>query len=122
MMVVQKVKDIGVLAAIGGSPRSVGAVFLLGGLAVALFGTALGLGAGVLSAANLNAANEWMYANFQLELFPRRLFDLREVPCRLEPSWAATVAVGAIALAVVVAAVPARKASRMNPVLCLAHE
>jgi lipoprotein-releasing system permease protein len=122
MMVVQKVKDIGVLAAIGGSPRSVGGVFLVGGLAVALLGAALGLLAGVLSAANLNAANEWMYAHFQLELFPRRLFDLREVPCRLEPTWAAGVAIGAVALAVVVAAIPARKAARMNPVLCLAHE
>lgn len=122
MMVVQKIKDIGVLAAIGGSPRSVGGVFLLGGLAVALLGTVLGLAAGVGSALQLNAANEWMYANFQLELFPRRLFDLREVPCRLEPSWIATVAVGAIALAVVVAAIPSRKAARMNPVLCLAHE
>jgi lipoprotein-releasing system permease protein len=122
MMVVQKVKDIGILAAIGGSPRSVGGVFLVNGLAVALLGTALGLLAGVLSAWNLNAANEWMFANFQLELFPRRLFDLREVPCRLEPSWIATVAIGAIALALIVAAVPSRQAARMHPVLCLGHE
>jgi lipoprotein-releasing system permease protein len=122
MMVVQKVKDIGILAAIGGSPRSVGGVFLVSGLAVALVGTALGLLAGVLSAWNLNAANEWMFANFQLELFPRRLFDLREVPCRLEPSWIATVAAGAIALAVIVAAVPSRQAARMHPVLCLSRE
>ncbi|MBM3963320.1 MAG: ABC transporter permease, partial [Planctomycetes bacterium] len=122
MMVVQKVKDIGILAALGGSPRSVGGVFLVSGLAVALVGTALGLLAGVLSAWNLNAANEWMFANFQLELFPRRLFDLREVPCRLEPSWIATVAAGAIALAVIVAAVPSRQAARMHPVLCLSRE
>ncbi|MFN7671988.1 MAG: ABC transporter permease [Planctomycetota bacterium] len=122
MMVVQKVKDIGILAALGGSPRSVGGVFLVSGLAVALVGTTLGLLAGVLSAWNLNAANEWMFANFQLELFPRRLFDLREVPCRLEPSWIATVAAGAVALAVIVAAVPSRQAARMHPVLCLSRE
>ena len=122
MMVVQKVKDIGILAAIGGAPRAIGAVFLLGGLVVALIGTTLGVAAGVTSAVYLNDANEWMFANTGLELFPRQMFDLREVPCRLVPSWIALVAVGAVVLALVVAAIPSRRAARMNPVEALSYE
>lgn len=122
MMVVQKIKDIGILAAVGGSPRSIGAVFLLGGLAVGVVGTALGVLAGVFSARYLNDANDWLYATCGVELFPRSLFDLRAVPCDLQPSWVAAVAAGAIALSVLVAAVPARKAARLDPVAALAHE
>ncbi len=122
MMVVQKVRDIGILAAIGGSPRGIGAVFLLGGLTVAVVGTLLGVGTGVLSALALNDVNDWLHAQTGLELFPRRLFDLREVPCRLAPSWIATVAIGAVVLALVVAFIPSRKAARMHPVEALSHE
>lgn len=122
MMVVQKWKDIGILSALGGTPRAVGAVFLLCGLVVAVLGTALGTGIGTLSALYLNDANEWLFAATGLELFPRRLFDLQRVPVRLEPTWLLQVATGAIVLALLVALFPARKAARMNPVQALAHE
>jgi lipoprotein-releasing system permease protein len=122
MMVTQKVKDIGILAAVGGSPRGIGLVFLFGGLAVALVGTLLGVGIGVLSAVYLNDANDWFFANTGLELFPRRLFDLPAVPCDLAPSWIAKVAIGAVVLALVVAFVPSRKAARMHPVAALSYE
>ncbi len=122
MMVVQKWKDIGILSALGGTPRNVGAVFLLCGLVVAVLGAALGTGLGTLSALHLNDANEWLFATAGLELFPRRLFDLQQVPVRLEPAWLLQVAFGAILLALVVALFPARKAARMNPVQALAHE
>lgn len=122
MMVTQKVKDIGILAAIGGSPRSIGMVFLLGGLTVALIGTSLGIATGVLSAIYLNDANDWFFAHTGLELFPRRLFDLRAVPCDLAPSWIAKVAIGALLLALLVAFLPSRKAARMNPVTALSYE
>lgn len=122
MMVAQKVKDIGILAAIGGGPRDIGRVFLLGGIVVAVLGTLLGVLAGVASATLLNPVNDWLYGTFGWELFPRDLFDLQQIPCDLEPSWIATVAVGASVLSLVVAFLPARKAARMNPVKALSYE
>jgi lipoprotein-releasing system permease protein len=122
MMVVQKVKDIGILAALGGTPRSIGSVFLFGGVTVAAIGTALGIGIGMLSVQWLNPVNDWLYARTGAELFPRRLFDMKAIPCQLEASWIATVGIGAVVLAVVTAFVPSRKAARMNPVLALSHE
>jgi lipoprotein-releasing system permease protein len=122
MMVVQKWKDIGILSALGGTPRAVGAVFLLCGLVVAVLGTVLGTALGTLSALCLNDANEWLFATTGLELFPRRLFDLQQVPVRLDATWLLQVASGAIVFAVLVALFPARKAARMNPVQAFAHE
>ena len=122
MMVTQKVKDIGIVAAVGGSPAGIGGVFLIGGVVVGVIGTALGVAAGLLSSIWLNPANEWLYDTFGVELFPRGLFDLDGVPCHLEPSWVVTVAVGAVLLAVVVAFLPARKAARLNPVTALSFE
>lgn len=122
MMVVQKVKDIGILAAVGGAPRDIGRVFLLSGTVVAAVGTLLGVFAGLASAALLNPFNDWLYRTFGVELFPRNLFDLPQIPCALEPSWIVTVAVGASALALLVAFLPARKAARMNPVKALSYE
>ncbi|HEB52282.1 MAG TPA: ABC transporter permease [bacterium] len=124
MMVVQKIKDIGIVAAVGGSPRGIGTVFLLTGTIIAVLGTGLGVLAGVLSAMWLNPINEWIYriSGGRLELFPRALFDLQGIPCHLEPSWIVTVSAFAILLAVTVAFVPARRAARMHPVTALSFE
>ncbi len=122
MMVVQKWKDIGILAAIGGTPRGIGLVFVACGFVIGTLGAAFGAGFGLLSVHYLNDVNEWLYEMWRIELFPRQLFDLPRIPCRLEPAWAAEVAVGALLLALLVAFVPARKASAMNPVKALSYE
>ena len=122
MMVVQKIKDIGILAAVGGAPRDIGSVFLMTGTVVGVTGSLLGVIAGLLSSIWINPVNDWVYANFEIELFPRETFDLDGIPCHLDPAWVVAVTVGAIALSVVVAFIPARKASRMNPVTALSFE
>jgi ABC-type lipoprotein release transport system permease subunit len=122
MMVVQKWKDIGILAALGGTPRGIGAVYLLCGFVVAMVGALLGSGLGALSVHYLNDLNDWLFAETGLELFPRALFDLQKVPVRLETSWLLSVALGSMVLSLVVAYVPSRKASRMNPVKALSYE
>lgn len=122
MMVVQKWKDVGILAAVGGAPRGIGAVFLFCGLVVGVVGAAIGVAAGMLSIHYINDVNEWLFAHFNIEMFPRLLFDLPTIPVWLEPSWIAEVALGAVLLALVVALLPARKAARMPPVRALSYE
>lgn len=122
MMVMQKVKDIGILLAIGGSPRGIGLVFLLCGAVVGGVGVLLGTAIGTLSAHYLNDINDWLAVTFQLELFPKNLFDLPSVPCRMESAWVVQVAIGAFLLALLVAFLPARKASRWHPVQALSYE
>ncbi len=122
MMVVQKWKDVGILAAIGGTPRGIGTTFLLCGLVVAVVGAILGTTMGGLSVHYLNDFNDWLFRTANVELFPRNLFDLQQVPVRLDPAWLALVACTSVGLALVTAVVPARKAARMNPVKALSYE
>ncbi len=122
MMVVQKWKDVGIAAAIGGSPQQIGQVFLLCGAVVGSLGALLGATAGLVTAFHLNDLNDWLYAQFQLELFPRALFDLPRIPVHVDPDWVVLVAVGALLLALLVSWLPARAAARMNPVQAISYE
>lgn len=122
LMVIQKVKDVGILAAVGGSPRGIGSIFLICGLVVGGIGALLGALSGWLSVHYLNDINDWVYATWKLSLFPRHLFDLPIIPVRLETDWIIQVASGALLLALVVAMLPARKAARMDPVNALSYE
>jgi lipoprotein-releasing system permease protein len=122
MMVSQKVKDIGILTALGGSPRGVGQIFTRCGLVIGVVGTTCGAAAGIAFLRVLNPLDRWMLATFDVALFPPDLFDLQEVPYRVETAWVVGFALGALVLTLVVAWLPARKAARMHPVEALSYE
>lgn len=122
MMVTQKTKDIGILCALGGSPRGIGQIFTHCGIVIGTFGVLGGTGLGLLTLDSLNSINEWLFEQTGFELFPRTLFDLPKVPYRIEPGWTIAVAVGSFLLTLFVAWLPARKAARMQPVKALSYE
>lgn len=122
MMVVQKWKDIGILASIGGTPRGIGAVFVFCGIVVGGLGALLGGVIGALSVHYLNDVNDWARETMGQSLFPDHLFDLRQIPVHLETNWVVQVALGALVLSLIVAILPARKAARMEPVTALSYE
>lgn len=122
MMVTQKTKDIGILCALGGSPRGIGQIFTRCGFVIGALGVVGGIGLGLLTLHSLNGINEWLFEQTGFELFPRTLFDLPKVPYRIEPTWTVAVAVGSFLLTLFVAWLPARKAARMQPVKALSYE
>ncbi|MEZ5965147.1 MAG: FtsX-like permease family protein [Planctomycetota bacterium] len=120
MMVMQKVRDIGILTSMGGTGRGVQTIFLVGGLAIAGVGSAIGVVAGVASALYLNPINDFSRRTFGRELFPTDVYALNQIPYELDGRWIVQVVVAAIALALIVAWLPARRAARLNPVEALA--
>ena len=122
MMVTQKTKDIGILSSMGATEGAIQTIFLLCGLAVSALGCTLGATFGYLSVIWLNPVNDWMFANFQTELFPRRLYNMDAVPYQLEGGWILTVILAAVILSLLVAWLPARRAARMEPVRALSYE
>ena len=121
MMVVQKIRDIGVLTAMGATPYGVQMIFLLSGAIIALLGAGSGVALGVASTVYLNPLNELLRTNFGVELFPTDVYALDKIPYELDPTWVAQVAAAATILALLVAWLPARRAARMRPVQARAH-
>lgn len=122
MMVTQKTKDIGILTALGGGPGDVGSVFTRCGLVIGFLGASSGVVLGIVSVVQLNPINDWMQREFGIALFDHSLFDLPAIPYRLEPGWIAQVAIAALAMSLLVAWLPARKAARLSPVKTLSYE
>jgi lipoprotein-releasing system permease protein len=110
-------RELGVLAAMGTSPRDLARVFLVYGGLVGALGVLLGLGVGSLAA--------WVLDEFEVIRLGAGLssvYFLTSVPFRLQ--WTDLAAVGSFALAVTLAscAVPARRAMRQDPAAALRYQ
>lgn len=119
MMVGEKTGDIGILTAMGGTPRGVMAVFLGCGLAITATGIVLGTITGCLSAVFLEDFRELVLAGTGLDLFPVKVYNLDRVPYELDPLWILQVACVAAVVGIVVSAVPAYRAARHDPLVSL---
>jgi len=122
MMVIEKRRDIGILSALGATPRGVMALFLLIGLWQALLGAALGAGAGIWAAIRIDAIEQWLSRTFGFQIFNRDVYFFDHIPSVIEPLGVSLIVGGAVILTLVFAAVPAWRAARLNPVDALRYE
>lgn len=119
MMVTEKVADIGILTALGGTPLGVTQVFLACGLSITVVGLALGLAGGALTSIYLEEIRQALLATVGVDLFPVQVYNLDRVPSRLDPWWMGQVAGMALATGFLVSALPALRAARHDPLVSL---
>jgi putative ABC transport system permease protein len=112
MAVYERIREIGMIAAIGTPPRRILALFLAEGALLGLAGTIIGM---ALSLAAVYALNVW----------PVQFAFGRDQQLVLAPSLAAAdaIVVGAIVvvMAILASLQPAWKAARMDPITALRH-
>lgn len=122
MIVLEKVRDIGILRAMGASSRGVAGMFLLYGMLIAFIGAALGLTAGVLFVENLDSIEFWIYDMTGWQPFPPEVYDLPAIPRIL--NWPTNIIVVAAALAVsfLASLLPAVRAAWLDPVEAIHYE
>ena len=108
MIVIEKRRDVGVLAAMGVSRARIRHVFLIEGLLVGLVGTGLGLAIG-LGIAFVQSATGIV------PLSGGDSFLIASYPVDVEPLDVVVVAAVAVGLCVVAAVYPARRAARVEP-------
>lgn len=108
MMVLDKTREIGVLASMGATRWGITAIFLRQGFTIALTGTLLG---------NLLAFG-LCYAQLEFKFFslPSDIYFMTSVPILLRPEYFLLVSGVSLCLCMLSSWVPARLAARMRPV------
>ena len=122
MIVVEKTRDIGILKALGASSKGVMSIFVTYGLALGVVGSSVGVVLGLLFVKYINEVEDgisWLTGH---EVFNEEIYYFHDIPTRVHPGTVVWVAVGAMAIAVLASILPARRASRLNPVESLRYE
>jgi lipoprotein-releasing system permease protein len=121
VLTVQKTDEIGLLKALGFSSRQVMVAFVLHGWIQCLIGTGLGIGAAYLILENLQGLVD-VLATLGVEVFPKDVYGLAQIPWRVVPREVVDVAVSVILFCTVASFLPAWRAARMDPVTALRKE
>ncbi len=118
VMVEQKVRDIGIMVAIGARAAGVVSIFVLDGLFIGLVGTTLGVALGVTIATYVDPIAKTL----GLDIFPESQFYIGEVPSTIAFADLALVSVVAISCSVLASILPAVRAAAADPIESLRHE
>ena len=119
---VQKTHEIGLLKAIGFPSGSIMRIFFWQGWIEGMIGTFAGIGTALLVLHYRNDLLRWLSDTFHLELFPKELYRLSEIPSRTAPLDVAVVAGSVILICTLAGLIPAWRAARLDPVQALRHE
>lgn len=114
MTVSDRAHDIAVLMAMGARQRQIRRIFVLLGIIVGGFGTALGLAAGYSLA--------WAAGTYKLIPLDPQIYSVPFVPFQPNPADALWITAAALAISIASTLVPARSAARIQPVELLRYE
>lgn len=121
-LVREKVRDLGVLAALGCTPLQRGSLVLGIGTVAAATGTGLGLGGAWLLVRHKDAVNDFLRERMGIEIFAPDLYVVDGLPAVWDASAAGALALGAFAVGMLFAAGPTLRAALLDPVEALRYE
>ncbi len=121
VITVQKTDEIGLLKALGFSSQQILWTFVLHGWIQCLIGAAAGIGVAFLVLHNLQHLVDSL-AHFGLQVFPKSVYGLDEIPWRVETGEVFEIAVSVILFCTLASIVPAWRAARLDPVQALRRE
>jgi len=114
MVVKEKRRDIAILKSMGASASAIARVFVLKGAVIGVAGTLLGSALGL--------AGCWVLARYQFIELPKDVFLVTTLPVRMEPLNFIVVGTVSIAICVLAALSPARRAASLVPVEVIRYE
>lgn len=113
LLTIEKANEIGILQAIGASPRQVGKIFLWNGFILGGTGVSLGMLLGLEIC--------FFLKHYSIIKLPADVYYIDKLPIRLTATTVESVAVCAFALVLGAILYPAWKASQMDPVHAIRH-
>ena len=111
MTVGDRQRDIGILKAMGATPRAIGKIFTLKGLGVGLTGVVLGNAIGYLLC--------WSQQTFEWIKLPGQIYIIQALPVKMLVIDFAYISIASVGLCFIFALLPARKAASLAPVVAL---
>ena len=114
LMVMEKVRDIGVLAAMGATTQGIRRIFLLQGVIIGILGTLVGAGLGVGLA--------WFLDRSRMVTLPADVYFIDYVPFHVRPLDVITVTVLSIAISLLATLYPSWRAAQLDPSEALRYE
>ncbi|HDP94313.1 MAG TPA: ABC transporter permease [Candidatus Aminicenantes bacterium] len=114
LLVIQKIRDIGILRACGVTPRTIQRIFFIQGGIIGLLGTAAGTMVGVVFA--------WLANHFELIRVPADLYQMSHVHFRVTALDLASVVGVALLISLAATLIPSRKAAAVNVVEAVKNE
>jgi lipoprotein-releasing system permease protein len=108
LMGTEKLRDVGLLMAMGATPRQIRRIFLWVGLLIGGFG----VGAGLL----LGLALCWVIGRYPIVELPADIYYLSRVPVYVDMADVASITLCAFALTLLASLYPAWRASKIDPV------
>ena len=122
MTVTDKEADIAILRALGMTPGSIMIIFIIQGTVIGIFGTLIGIAAGVPVALNVFEIVSWMEQLFNTDFLPSDVYYISDVTADVRPREVLTYAVSAFVITIVATIYPAWRASRTTPAEALRYE
>jgi lipoprotein-releasing system permease protein len=122
MTVTDKQADIAILRTLGSSPASILAIFVIQGALIGLLGTAIGVAGGVALAINIDVVVPAIERLFNVQFLDKTVYYISELPSDLQRADVITIAVIALALALLATIYPAWRAAKVNPADALRYE
>ena len=122
MTVTEKQGAIAILRTLGAGRRSIMAIFVVQGALIGVSGILLGVGGGVLLAANIDVVVPWIEGLFGVRFLDPSIYFISALPSDPRASDIVPIALVSFAFALLATLYPSWRASRVQPAQVLRHE
>lgn len=119
MIVKNKQADIAILRTLGATPLMILMIFVIQGIGIALGGTLLGIGGGIILASNVSAISTWVQEALHMQLVSSQIYFVNYLPSELHWPDVWMISLVALVLSLIATIYPAWNAARVNPVEAL---
>ena len=122
MVVTDKTRDIGVLKALGASSTGIMSIFLMYGLSLGIVGSGLGMILGLIVTWNVNEVASGLSYILGRPVFDPDIYYFYKLPYDISPWTIGWIVGGTLLISVLASVLPARRASKLQPVESLRYE
>lgn len=122
MVVNEKQSDIAILRTLGATPNTIMGIFIVQGGLVGIFGTIVGIIAGVLLALNVTDIVNWIEHVFHVQFLSSSVYFVNYLPSVVEWPDIFKISIASLFLSLIATIYPAWRASKTDPVESLRYE